>query len=65
MSSSTDLNDPAAPDGIPAVLRAAAAKMREQAFELDAAWQDRGAGEPWLIVANELDRAASRIAKKI
>lgn len=65
MTQTTDLNDPAAPDGVPAVLRAAASKMREQAFELAAAWQDKGAGEPWLVVANELDRAASRIAKKV
>lgn len=65
MDKTTDLNDPATPEQIPPVLRRAADKMREQASELEAAWHDKRAGDAWLIVAKELDRAASRIDAKI
>lgn len=61
----TDLNEPDAPDAIPGVLRRAAEKMREQASELAVAHQDRHAGKPWTVIAEELDRAAARIEAKI
>lgn len=61
----TDLADPDAPEHIPQVLRQAANQMREQAAELQSAWQDRHAGNPWLKVAKELDLAATRIEKAL
>lgn len=61
----TDLNDPTAPDGVPDVLRAAANKMREQSAELNSAWQEGGAGRPWDMIADELERAATRITKRL
>lgn len=59
----TDLNEPSAPDGIPDVLRRAAEKMCEQAAELQAAWGDRRAGRPWMLIAKELDKTAFRIER--
>ncbi len=61
----TDLNDPAAPEGIPAVLRRAAEKMRDAEGELQSAWQDRNAGSSWGTIAIELERCAERIARKL
>lgn len=60
-----DLGEPSAPDGIPDVLRAAAMQMREQASELQSSWQDKGAGQPWNMIADELERAATRITSKL
>lgn len=65
MENTTDLAEPADPRDIPHVLRRAAQKMRDDAAELRAAWQDRMAGEPWRMVADELERAAQRIANKL
>lgn len=65
MNRTTDLNEPASPEDVPAVLQYAAEKMREQASELQSAWQDKNAGKVWDIIARELDRAAERIASKI
>ena len=59
----TDLDAVAAPDDIPAVLRRAADQCLIDACELVAAWQDRGAGRPWRMVARELERCAGRIEK--
>lgn len=61
----TDLNEPAAPDGIPDVLRYAADKMRDANSELEAAWQDKGAGNVWSHIATELERTALRVEKII
>ena len=65
MNDTTDLNDPEAPEDIPAVLRRAAEKMREQAGELASAWGDKNAGAKWIVIAKELDRAAERIEDKV
>ncbi len=65
MAQTTDLNEPSAPDAIPDVLRYAATKIREQASELDVSWQDKGAGRPWNMIADELERAATRITSKL
>lgn len=62
---STDLNDPAAPDGVARILRNAADLMREQASELDSAWQDKGAGKPWDMIAKELEACATKIERKL
>jgi hypothetical protein len=61
----TDLNDPAAPDGIPDVLRTAADKMREATTELQGAWQDKSAGKVWERIAKELERCATRVEQII
>lgn len=61
----TDLDQPDGPDAIRHVLRNAADKMREQAAELDSAWQDKGAGNPWRVVADALEAAATRIERKL
>lgn len=61
----TDLNEPTAPDAIPEVLRNAASLMRLQASELDANWNDALSGQPWRIVASELDRTANRIDREL
>ena len=61
----TDLNEPASPEGVPDVLRYAAEKMYEQAAELRSAWQSGTAGDPWTMIAVELERAADRIKRKL
>jgi hypothetical protein len=61
----TDLGAPASPDDVPAIIYTAAQQMREQAAELQAAWQDPHAGERWLVIAKELERAADRIEKTL
>lgn len=65
MDKTTDLNDPADPADIPAVLQRAADRMDEQAAELAASWQDKTAGQPWRIIAAELRHAAARIESKL
>lgn len=40
-----------------------AAAYRESAAELDSAWQDSNAGEPWRAIANELEKACERIER--
>lgn len=61
----TDLNDPAAPEGVADVLRFAAEKMREQASELQSAHQDRHVGKVWDRIARLLDATATRVEKTI
>ena len=51
------------PDKVAAVLRAAAEEYVSAAIELGEAWQDKGAGRPWLKIAAILDRAAKQIDK--
>ena len=54
-----------APDEVPKVLRAAAESYYESASELEAAWQDPGAGRPWTVIAKILERCADQIEEKI
>lgn len=61
----TDLDAPDSPDDVPHVLRNAADRMRAQAADLAASWQDKGAGRPWQMIAAELDRAAKRIEGRL
>lgn len=65
MTKTTDLNDAAHPDEIPAILRRATDQANEAATELTAAWQDTGAGNPWAMVAKELEACADRIQRKL
>lgn len=65
MARPTDLNEPASPEGIPQVLRNAADMMREQAGDLQSAWQDKNAGGDWNMIARELERAADRIQQML
>jgi len=57
--------DVEAPDQVAAVLRAAAEAYRESASVVSAAWQDHGAGAPWTTIADELERAAERIERRL
>ena len=50
---------------MPNVLRAAAEAYYESASELESAWQDRGAGRPWEIIARILEKAADKIEEEI
>lgn len=61
----TDLNDPAAPQGVPDVLRFAAEKMREQTSELQSAHQDANAGKVWNRIARILETAAARVERTL
>lgn len=61
----TDLDQPDGPDAIPHVLRNAADRMRDQAADLDSAWQDKNVGDPWRKIAAELELAATRIERRI
>ncbi len=54
-----------APDNVSQVLRDAAEAYYESASELESAWQDKGAGRPWTVIAKILERAADQIDKKI
>ena len=58
-----DLNAAASPDEIPAILRRAADAANEAAARLQSDWQDESAGQPWVMIARELNRAADRIEK--
>ena len=53
------------PEEVADVLDEAAQAYREGAAELEAAWQDKGAGRPWDIIARELEGCAERIRKKL
>ncbi len=57
--------DAGAPDEVPRILRTAAQRYYESASELESAWQDKGAGRPWRIIAKVLEQAADRIEDKI
>lgn len=52
-----------APWHVPQALRIAADLLREDASELDASWQDSGAGDGWRIVARQLEDCANRTAR--
>jgi hypothetical protein len=54
-----------APDKVAPVLRRAAEKFYESASELEAAWQDKAAGRPWIKIAQILERAANSIDKAL
>jgi hypothetical protein len=64
MARSLDL-DVDSPDKVSRILRNAAERFYEDAGELEASWQDPGAGRPWTLIAKILDRAADSIDKKI
>lgn len=54
-----------APDKVADVLRVAAEAYTDSAVELEGAWQDRGAGEPWLDIAEILTEAADKIDRAL
>lgn len=60
----TDLAEAVSPDQVPRMLRRAAELYRVGASELSSAWQDKGAGSPWLRVAEELERCAQRLDER-
>lgn len=60
-----DLNDCASPEDVVVALRSAADAYHVSAGDLVGAWQDRGAGAPWSMIARELERCANRIASKL
>lgn len=64
MSDKTDL-DVRSPEEVPVVLSRAANMFAESASELEGAWQDKGAGKPWLIIARILDAAADKIEREL
>ena len=60
--SQSDLNlDVASPAEALRVLRAARDTYADAASECTSNWQDEGAGKPWTILAQELDKAIDRI----
>jgi hypothetical protein len=59
-----DLNV-ASPEEVPTILYRAAEYYYESASELALAWQDRGAGKPWLMIARILEAAAEKIEKNL
>lgn len=61
---SLDLNV-AAPDQVADVLRAAAEAYSDSATELEGAWQDRSAGEPWFDIAEILAEAADKVDRAL
>ena len=64
MASKLDL-DVSDPVKVISVLFRAAEAYEESAEELNTAWQDRTAGEPWIVCAKALRSAAERIAKQL
>lgn len=54
-----------APHKVAEVLLTAAEVYRESAVELEAAWQDQGAGKPWSAIAATLEKAAGEIDGKL
>ena len=54
-----------APEKVADVLRDAAQAYGESASELESAWQDEGAGEPWEKIAKILDDAAAKIDRVV
>jgi len=66
MMHESDLDlDVDAPDKVAPVLRRAAERFYESASELEAAWQDKNAGRPWVKIARILERAAKSIDKVV
>ena len=61
----TDLADPATPEGIPAALRAAAELFAQSREDLAANWQDRNAGRVWGEFARIMERAADACDRAI
>ena len=54
-----------APDKVSDRLLNAAEAFYESASELEADWQDRGAGKPWTMIAKILESAAMKIKAKL
>lgn len=52
--------DVPAPEMVAQVLRAAAQSYWESQSELQSAWQDKSAGQPWGRIARILERAADK-----
>lgn len=57
----TDLDNADSPEDVPQILRNAAQGYRESVSELQAAWQDPGAGVDWEPIAKKLDQLADSI----
>jgi len=53
------------PEKVASILLSAAQDYYESAGELDAAWQDPGAGRPWIKIAKILERAAAQIERAL
>ena len=54
-----------APDKVAPVLYKAAEQFYYSAGELEAAWQSKSAGRPWIVIARILENAANQIEKRI
>jgi len=57
--------DVSSPDDVLEVLGVAADEFRYTASVLEESWQERTGAKPWDIMADELDRAADRIEKRL
>lgn len=64
MSKETDL-DVTFPEQVTPRLRNAADMFNASASELSSSWQERAAGRPWEIIADELNKAADRIDMRL
>jgi hypothetical protein len=53
------------PEKVSGILRCVAQAYYESSSELQSAWQDRYAGQEWIIIAKELERCATRIDAKL
>jgi phosphoglycolate phosphatase-like HAD superfamily hydrolase len=53
------------PEKIVRVLQRASDAFHDSASELSASWQDKGAGRPWTVVAEELERASVKITQRL
>lgn len=62
---STDLQDAATPDDVLRILRNAAQHYAESQSELQAAWQDKSAGQCWAYISKNLERTADMLEKRI
>lgn len=51
-----DLLACAAPNEVPSTLRQIARTYAESGAELGSAWQDKGAGSPWIRIAGQVER---------
>jgi len=49
------------PEKVAVVLLDACDAFRASASDLESAWQDAFAGQPWELIARELERASARI----
>lgn len=60
---STDLQDAATPEDVPAILRNAAERYRQSAIDLPSDWGDKNAGKVWDRIANRLEGLANTFEK--